>query len=77
MEVRSGAGTFHVEIGGVRVENRRILLLGTVDDWDSRTIVEPAEALHILRLVLRPKVLSLLVGAAFGPVRTRRGSERG
>lgn len=60
MEVRSGAGSFHVTFERVAIEDGQIVIFGTVDDWDSRTLVPAGEALDVMRLVLRPRVLSML-----------------
>lgn len=60
MEVRSGAGSFHVTFERMAIEDGTIVVFGTVDEWDSRTIVSVGEALRVMRLVLRPKVLWML-----------------
>lgn len=60
MEVRSGAGSFHVTFERVAIEDAQIVIFGTVDDWDSRTCVSAGEALEVMRLVLRPRVLYML-----------------
>ena len=60
MEVRSGAGSFHVTFERMAVEDGRIVVFGTVDEWDSRTMVTFGEALEVMRLVLRPKVIWML-----------------
>jgi hypothetical protein len=60
VEVRSGAGSFHVTFERVAIEDGQIVIFGTVDDWDSRTCVSAGEALDVMRLVLRPRVLCML-----------------
>jgi hypothetical protein len=60
VEVRSGAGSFHVTFERVAIEDAQIVIFGTVDDWDSRTCVSAGEALDVMRLVLRPRVLYML-----------------
>ncbi len=60
MEVRSGAGSFHVTFERVAIDDRQIVIFGTVDDWDSRTCLSAGEALDVMRLVLRPQVLWML-----------------
>jgi hypothetical protein len=81
MEVRSGAGSFHVTFDRMAIEDGSIVVFGTVDEWDSRTIVSAGEALGVMRLVLRPKVLwmlsSFLVHEALGRARAAKGSRTG
>jgi hypothetical protein len=62
VEVRSGAGSFYVTFERVAIEDGQIVIFGTVDDWDSRTCVSAGEALDVMRLVLRPRVLYMLTG---------------
>ena len=61
MHVRSGAGNFHLEVETLDIEDGTLVLRGIVDDWPSRTYVEPSEIGQILRLTLRPKVLRFLL----------------
>jgi len=61
MHVRSVAGTFHLEVETLDIEDGTLVLRGIVDDWPSRTYVEPSEIGQILRLTLRPKVLRFLL----------------
>ena len=61
LEVRSGAGSFHVTMDTARVDNRSIILVGTVDDWASRTIVDASEVWHMLRVVSTWSVVRLLL----------------
>lgn len=63
MDVRSGAGSFHVTMERLAIDDGRIVLLGTVDEWDSRTIITPTEAWRVLRIVLRWSVIRLLVSS--------------
>jgi hypothetical protein len=60
VEVRSGAGSFYVTFERVAIEGGQIVIFGTVDEWDSRTCVSAEEALDVMRLVLRPRVLFML-----------------
>jgi hypothetical protein len=60
VEVRSGAGSFHVTFERVAIDDGQIVIFGTVDDWDSRTCVSAGEAVDVMRLVLRPRVLAML-----------------
>lgn len=63
MEVRSGAGSFHVTMERVSVDGATIVLFGTVDEWDSRTLVTPEEAWRTLRVVLKWPVIKLLIAS--------------
>lgn len=63
MEVRSGAGSFHVTMERASVEGTTIVLFGTVDEWDSRTLVTPEEAWRTLRVVLKWPVIRLLMAS--------------
>lgn len=56
----------------VEIDHGDIVLFGTVDEWDSRTIVSPGEALSVLRLVLRWPVVRLLARAVIGGLPWRR-----
>jgi hypothetical protein len=58
------------------VEEGRIVLFGTVDDWDSRTILTPVEAWRTLAVVLKwPVVWCLLrsLPSVLAGGRRRRG----
>jgi hypothetical protein len=72
LEVRSGAGSFHVSMERVEIDHGNIVLFGTVDEWDSRTIVSPDEAVSVFRLVLRWPVVRLLARAAIDGLPWRR-----
>ncbi len=75
MHVRSGAGNFHLEVQTLDVEDGQLVLRGIVDDWPSRTYVEPREVGQILRLTLRPTILLFLLRLGWGAAR-RAGSRR-
>jgi len=79
MHVRSGIGNFHIEIMRVVVDGEHLVLLGTVDEWDSRTLMTPGEFVRLALLSLRPGVLIFLlkrgVPQALGGRRKVQGSE--
>ncbi len=75
MKVRSGAGSFYIVIDRLAIDDGEIVLLGTVDEWDARTIMTPGEFARLALLSLHPSVLFLLLKAGFGRLRpgwTRR-----
>jgi hypothetical protein len=77
LEVRSGAGSFHVTMERVAVDGETIVLHGTVDEWDSRTILTPAEAWRTLRVVLRWPVIRLLLSSLVRGIASRRSTGPG
>lgn len=60
MEVRSGAGSFSVTIDRATVKDAKIVMIGTVDDWDARIEVTPDEAWKTISLVITWKIIKLL-----------------
>jgi hypothetical protein len=59
------------------VEDGRIVLFGTVDDWDSRTLVTPDEAWRTLAVVLKwPVIWCLLRSLPTVLLRNRRRQNR-
>lgn len=61
MEIRSGAGTFEFTPQSMEVKQDSLIIHGTVDEWDARTIVGAGELSGLLGLTLRSGALQLLV----------------
>jgi hypothetical protein len=75
MRVRSGAGSFYINIDRVSTDEGDVVLLGTVDEWDARTLMTPGEFVRLGLLSLHPSVLFLLLRAGLKSLRpgwTRR-----
>jgi hypothetical protein len=75
MQVKSGIGNFHIEFDRVTLDEEHVVLLGTVDDWDSRTLMTPGEFVRLAVLSLRPRILFFLLKRGIPQVlRERRKS---
>lgn len=61
----SQAGEMTVALKEVTCEDDNLLLVGQMGVWDSRILVSPDEALTIMRLMLRPRILAFMVKAPF------------
>lgn len=61
MEIRSGAGTFEFTPRSIEVHDGSLVIHGTVDEWDARTVVGADELRGLLALTLKSGAPRLLV----------------
>jgi len=61
MDVKSGAGTFHIEIERITVQAKHVALVGTIDEMECRTLVSPREFFRLFGLAIRPQIIWFLV----------------
>lgn len=54
MKVSSPVGDFPFEARSLRVRDGRLVLEGSMGAWPARVEMEPADALHLIRLVPAP-----------------------
>ena len=75
MKVSSPVGEFPFEARSLRVRNGRLVLEGSMGAWPARVEMEPADALHLIRLI--PVPVLLVAGAALlGFLGRRTGRKR-
>lgn len=73
MKVKSVAGGFDVAVADLRVEDGKLVVLGTLDGMDCRTELAADDVLRLARLALRPDVIR----AVLRELRARLGARKG
>ena len=76
IEIRSGAGTFEFVVGSLNIEDERIVIRGSIDEWDARAILEPSGFRKLLILGLQMPVLRVIGLEFFRAMRFRKKEER-
>ena len=61
MDVKSGAGTFHIEIARITIKAKHVALVGTIDEMECSTLVRPREFFRLFGLAIRPRIIWFLV----------------
>jgi hypothetical protein len=63
--IKSMAGDFEISISGFEVEDRRLVMVGTMGVWNARTYMSPRELLGVFAKMMRPGVLLYLITIPF------------
>lgn len=65
MIIKSMAGDFEISISNFEVEDRRLVMVGTMGVWNARTYMSARELLGVFSKMLRPGVLLYLITIPF------------
>ena len=75
MKINSAAGEFEFEVTGLELEDKDLVLVGTMGVWEARTVIESDEITRVIALMLRsrafwrlvPRLPGMLLQAMFNP----------